>query len=138
MAVAAAGAAALAPGARAAEAASAAASATPQTRARAHRLRRTQPSRLRLDPEPADVTETGATGNRMGRIFGILLIVVAIWIGMQIYLEGTRHAFGGAFDSSIARAEAPRNVRTTPQRAGDAVRGSLADEAEKRERLMPE
>jgi hypothetical protein len=57
---------------------------------------------------------------------------------MEIYLEGTRHAFGGAFDFSASEREAPRSVRTTPQRAGDAVRSALADEAEKRDRLMPE
>jgi hypothetical protein len=74
----------------------------------------------------------------MGRIFGMLCIAVGMWIAMQIYLEGTRHAFGGAFDLSTRESEAPRSVRTTPQRAGDAVRNSLALEAEKRERTMPE
>ncbi len=74
----------------------------------------------------------------MGRIFGILCIAVAMWIGMQIYLEGARHALGGAFDFSSHESEAPRNARTAPQRAGDAVRGSLALEAERRERAMPE
>jgi hypothetical protein len=74
----------------------------------------------------------------MGRIFGILSIVAAMWIGMQIYLEGTRHAFGGVFDSSSHTPEAPGSTRTTPQRAGDAVRSSLSDEEAKRDRLMPE
>ncbi len=32
----------------------------------------------------------------MGRIFGILFIVLAIWTGLEIYNEGTSGAFGGA------------------------------------------
>ena len=74
----------------------------------------------------------------MGKIFGILFIGLGIWVGMEIYLEGTRQAFGGAFNFAAVEREAPGDRRTTPQRAGDAVRSSLADEAEKRERLMPE
>lgn len=72
----------------------------------------------------------------MGRIFGILMIGLGIWIGLEIYLEGTQNAFGGAFASHAS--EAPRDQRTTPQRAGDAVRGSLALEHERNERAMPE
>lgn len=68
----------------------------------------------------------------MGRIFGILLIGLGIWIGLEIYLEGTQNAFGGAF----ASREAPRDLRTTPQRAGDAVRGSLESEKERHERIL--
>ena len=74
----------------------------------------------------------------MGRIFGILFIGLGIWVGLEIYLEGTQNAFGGAFASRRVESETPRSVRTTPQRAGDAVRNSLADEAAKRERLMPD
>jgi hypothetical protein len=33
----------------------------------------------------------------MGRIFGILFIVVAVWTGVEIYNEGMSGAFGGAF-----------------------------------------
>ncbi len=31
----------------------------------------------------------------MGKIFGIFLIVFAIWVGMTIYSEGMERAFGG-------------------------------------------
>jgi hypothetical protein len=31
----------------------------------------------------------------MGRIFGILFIVLAVWTGIEIYNEGTSGAFGG-------------------------------------------
>ena len=33
----------------------------------------------------------------MGRIFGILFIVLAVWTGVEIYNEGMSGAFGGAF-----------------------------------------
>jgi len=36
----------------------------------------------------------------MGKILGILLIVVAIWVGLTIFNEGTDAAFGGLFASS--------------------------------------
>jgi len=69
----------------------------------------------------------------MGRIFGILFIGLGIWVGLEIYLEGTQNAFGGVFATHQAE---PRDTRTTPQRAGDAVKSSQALEAERRERLM--
>jgi len=71
----------------------------------------------------------------MGMIFGILFIGLGIWVGLEIYLEGTQNAFGGILASHAT--EAPRDQRTTPQRAGDAVRGSLALEHERHERAMP-
>lgn len=33
----------------------------------------------------------------MGRIFGILFIVLAVWTGVEVYNEGTSGAFGGLF-----------------------------------------
>ena len=33
----------------------------------------------------------------MGRIFGILFIVIAVWTGVEVYNEGTSGAFGGLF-----------------------------------------
>jgi hypothetical protein len=74
----------------------------------------------------------------MGKIFGILLMGLGIWVGLEIYLEGTQNAFGGAFASHQAAGDAPRDLRSTPQRAGDAVENSLAIEQERRERIMPD
>lgn len=74
----------------------------------------------------------------MGKIFGILFMGLGIWVGLEIYLEGTQNAFGGIFASHQIESEAPRDVRTTPQRAGDAVRHSQEMETERRERLMPD
>jgi hypothetical protein len=74
----------------------------------------------------------------MGRIFGILLLGLGIWVGLEIYLEGTQNAFGGVFASHRVQADAARDTRTTPQRAGDAVRRSQEMDAQRRERLLPD
>ena len=41
----------------------------------------------------------------MGKVFGILLMVFAIWVGLTLYTEGTDRAFGGLL-SHIAPASA--------------------------------
>jgi hypothetical protein len=48
----------------------------------------------------------------MGKLFGILLIVFAIWVGMSIYTEGTDRAFGGIL-TRFAPAPAEGEVRDT-------------------------
>ena len=72
----------------------------------------------------------------MGRIFGILCVVLGFWIGIEIFLKGTEHAFGGAFAAHERPVGPPE--RTLPQRVGKSVRDSLAVETERRERSMPE
>jgi hypothetical protein len=72
----------------------------------------------------------------MGRIFGILCVVLGLWIGIEIFLEGTDNAFGGIFAKSAPPVGHPE--RTLPQRAGAAVRDSFARDAERRERALPE
>jgi len=46
----------------------------------------------------------------MGKVFGILLVVVAIWVGMTVFTEGTERAFGGLL-SRFAPATSPRELR---------------------------
>jgi hypothetical protein len=67
----------------------------------------------------------------MGKAIKILLIGLGIWAGLEIYLEGTEHAFGGILAPSNAAREAHAEARSTPQRAGDSVRNSLAREADR-------
>ena len=58
----------------------------------------------------------------MGKAFGILFIVGLLWVGVEIYTEGTEHAFGGAFasvGSETIRADEDSRL-STPQRAGRA------------------
>ena len=59
----------------------------------------------------------------MAKIFGLLLIVLGAWVGLELYTEGPNHAFGGAF-SSILSSESSGSEEeylSTPQRAGSAV-----------------
>ncbi len=72
----------------------------------------------------------------MARIFGILCVVVGLWIGIEIFREGTQHAFGGAFATHEPPVGHPE--RTLPKRVGQSVRDSLAVETERRERTLPE
>ncbi len=60
----------------------------------------------------------------MAKIFGVLLIVLGVWIGMEIYTKGMHDAFGGAF----ARFEEPIHPsgRTSYDQGHGAERGSLA------------
>ncbi len=69
----------------------------------------------------------------MAKIFGILLVVVGIWLGLEVYLNGMQGAFGGALASldGSATGQAAANPRSVPQRAGDAVERAH-DEAQAR------
>jgi hypothetical protein len=57
----------------------------------------------------------------MGKIFGILLIVLAIWVGLTIFNEGTDSAFGGLFAGPRNEA-ADASGRPLPQRVKENVR----------------
>jgi hypothetical protein len=48
----------------------------------------------------------------MGKIFGILVIILGIWIGLTIYTEGTHQAFGGIF-ASFGESGSPTEVSDT-------------------------
>ena len=56
----------------------------------------------------------------MGKFIGLLLTMVCIWAGLEIYNEGLHGAFGGAL-ASLEDGEqtgGPTDTRTAPQRAG--------------------
>jgi hypothetical protein len=63
----------------------------------------------------------------MQRIFGILFIVLAIWVGLEVYSEGTTGAFDGLF-VRLGVAEEPAEdagPRTTAgERAADRLRSA--------------
>ncbi|MBW2244477.1 MAG: hypothetical protein JRH01_21035 [Deltaproteobacteria bacterium] len=59
----------------------------------------------------------------MGKAFGLLFIAGLLWVGLEVYTEGTEHAFGGMFASMNTE---PLNADSedrlsTPKRAGLAV-----------------
>ncbi|HVP29692.1 MAG TPA: hypothetical protein VMW35_11090 [Myxococcota bacterium] len=43
----------------------------------------------------------------MGKIFGFLLIVIAVYVGLTVYDQGVDRAFGGLFARSHASAPPP-------------------------------
>ena len=55
----------------------------------------------------------------MGRIFGILFLVLAVWTGVEVYTEGTSGAFGGLFTRLGFVAEEEQAPPVT-QRAANA------------------
>lgn len=69
----------------------------------------------------------------MGRLFGILLILLGIWVGVEVYTEGTLDAFGGLFaflEPVDPYAEEPDPAGTDPdapvtRRAGRAWQRAL-------------
>ena len=73
----------------------------------------------------------------MGKIFGILLTVVGIWVGLEVYQKGADHAFGGLFAGESSQS-APQDRRSIPQRAGSAVQGAHDEADARRNRLLGE
>ena len=74
----------------------------------------------------------------MGKIFGMLLVVVGIWVGLEVYQSGIQGAFGGALaglggSGSEQAAVTPRSV---PQRAGAAVERAHAEAEARMERML--
>jgi hypothetical protein len=74
----------------------------------------------------------------MGRIFGILAIVLGLWVGAQVYLQGTERALGGALAFLGRGEEESAEPRTTPQRAGDAVQEAHRKAEDRLERALGE
>jgi hypothetical protein len=57
----------------------------------------------------------------MGKAIGILLVVLGIWVGLEVYMEGVQGAFGGrlAFLGS-EDGPPPEEHRWAGERAADA------------------
>ena len=68
----------------------------------------------------------------MGRIFGIVLMLVALYVGMTVYAEGIENAFGGAFApiEPIDQGEEPLATHLTPA-------AQMADAPTERRRRVP-
>lgn len=76
----------------------------------------------------------------MGKAFGIALMVLGLWVGIEIYTEGMSGAFGGLLQK-FGAAEAPADP-SQPDKPLEALRmgvGEDMDVAEaKRRRAMGE
>ena len=76
----------------------------------------------------------------MGKMLGLVVLVTALWVGLEVYQEGVDGAFGGAFaDLSDSDGEqVSRDGRSVPRRAGDKVQGSHDAAAARRVRMLGE
>jgi hypothetical protein len=52
----------------------------------------------------------------MGKAFGLVLMLISLYIGMEIYTKGIEHTLGGAFApiEPMAQREAPLATGLTP------------------------
>ena len=74
----------------------------------------------------------------MGKLFGILLIVFAIWVGMSIYTEGTDRAFGGIlarFAPAPAEGEL-HDTRPSLERIREKVQSARHEQLDRIERQL--
>ena len=76
----------------------------------------------------------------MGKVFGILMLVVAMWTGAEVYNKGTANAFGGILTSLGWVEAAPETAAPTSagRRVGSAVVGAHEESDARRERLLAE
>lgn len=63
----------------------------------------------------------------MSKIFGILLIVVGVWVGITIFTEGADTAFGGLFAGGES-VTAQASGAPLPNRVRDSVGQAYRDQ----------
>ncbi len=69
----------------------------------------------------------------MGKLIGIVVTVVGLWVGLEVYQNGTDGAFGGI----LGGGETDGETRTSaPQRAGRAVQNAHSDADARRQRIL--
>lgn len=59
-------------------------------------------------------------GEIMAKVFGILLIVLGIWVGLEVMTNGSAGAFGGLF-AKVGLVDQEQAPAPTAQRAANAV-----------------
>jgi hypothetical protein len=76
----------------------------------------------------------------MAKVFGILLIILGLWVGSEIYTKGAANAFGGALVALGFEDEAPDSAepQSIGQRAGSKVGRAHAESEARRERMLAE
>jgi hypothetical protein len=76
----------------------------------------------------------------MGKMFGILVIIVGLWAGSEIYTKGASNAFGGILTTLGFEAEAPDSAepQSVPRRAGSKVSRAHAESDARRNRMLTE
>ena len=76
----------------------------------------------------------------MAKVFGILLIVLGIWAGSEVYTKGAANAFGGALVALGFEDEAPDSAepQALGQRSGAKVGRAHAEADARRNRMLAE
>ena len=75
----------------------------------------------------------------MGKIFGMLLIVGGIWVGLELYMNGPSGAFGGSMASILGGDSAhAEQSDPTPERAGGSVDRAHRDSEQRFDRMLGE
>jgi hypothetical protein len=76
----------------------------------------------------------------MAKVFGILLILLGIWAGSEIYTKGAANAFGGALVALGFEEEDPEPAESQSlgQRAGSTVQRAHDEADARRNRLLGE
>jgi hypothetical protein len=77
----------------------------------------------------------GRAPTLLGRLFGLLLILLCIWTGVEIYTKGTAGAFGGLFSRFSEDLNTPAQ-RSTHDRAADAFQRAYNKSEERVDRLL--
>jgi hypothetical protein len=62
----------------------------------------------------------------MAKLFGLLLIAAAVYVGLTLHEQGRKRAFGGIFAASSAPAPIPVPLSTEPDDPGAADRAADA------------
>jgi hypothetical protein len=73
----------------------------------------------------------------MGRIIGLLLVLLGIWTTTEVYLHGTAGAFGGAL-ASFGGGDAAQDGRSVGLRASESVQRARSEADARREKLLGE
>ncbi len=74
----------------------------------------------------------------MGKVFAILLIVFALWIGLSIFTEGTDRAFGGLlsrFAPVLAEGQS-RDTRAPLERVRERAEAARDQQLDRIERQL--
>ncbi len=72
----------------------------------------------------------------MGKVFVILLIVLAVWIGLTIFTEGTDQAFGGILSRLTPAASQARDTRAPLERVRERAEAAREAQLERIERQL--
>jgi hypothetical protein len=67
----------------------------------------------------------------MQKIFGVLLILLAVWVGIEIYTQGMDGAFGGLFASHSGTQRGPQTGGGLPDQVRDRVKGAVRTNEER-------